>query len=87
MLHTIVHEVTFTYNTAGMDFTPHNATPRTFEPKPVDEQEVCINITVLEDELPEENEVFSVALSTSDAAVTLASDSSMITILNNDGRY
>ena len=46
---------------------------------------LCVNISIENDAVLEENEVFFLELSTSDPQVNLSSPSASVTILDNDG--
>ena len=56
-------------------------TQLTFQPG---ETELCIQITIIDDVILEDNETFSVGLITTDQAVILNPSSATVTILNND---
>ena len=45
----------------------------------------CVNVSIENDAVLEENEVFFVELSTNDPQVNLSSPSASVTILDNDG--
>ena len=46
---------------------------------------LCVNVSIENDAVLEENEVFFVQLSTNDPQVNLSSPSASVTILDNDG--
>ena len=46
---------------------------------------LCVNVSIENDAVLEENEVFFVELSTNDPQVNLSSPSASVTILDNDG--
>ena len=46
---------------------------------------LCVNISIENDAVLEENEVFIVELSTNDPQVNLSSPSTSVTIVDNDG--
>ena len=48
---------------------------------------LCVNISIENDAVLEENEVFFVELSTNDPQVNLSPSSASVTILDNDGKY
>ena len=56
-------------------------TQLTFQPGEI---ELCIQITIIDDVILEDNETFSVGLSTTDQAVLLNPSSATVTILNSD---
>lgn len=56
-------------------------TQLTFQPGEI---ELCIQITIIDDVILEDNEMLSVELSTTDQAVLINSSSATVTILNND---
>lgn len=45
---------------------------------------LCVNITIVDDEVLEENQEFFVSLSTKDPGVILESSETIITIMDND---
>lgn len=51
------------------------------------ETSYCTNITIIADELVEDNEYFTVALSTSDEDVVLLPQNATIVIINNDCKH
>ena len=47
----------------------------------------CFDVYILDDDLNEPEEILFVILTTDDPQVTLSSDKTTITILDNDGKY
>lgn len=47
----------------------------------------CVNVSISEDELAEEEEIFHVVLSTEDPNVAISFSIAMITIMDNDSEY
>ena len=50
------------------------------------QEKQCANITILDDELPEELEVFNVTLTTEASRVILNPDHAVVDISDNDGK-
>ena len=48
---------------------------------------VCFNVTILDDFINEEDEFFTISLTTTDQNVTLSQDSINIKIKDDDGTY
>ena len=65
------------------DFTPILSSVRTFQPSTT---ELCVNIPVSGDVALEDNEVFTVQLSTSDPSLLLSLSSANVTIVDNDSK-
>ena len=57
----------------------------TFPSGSMDNTPACANITILDDAALEENQTFTVTLTTSDPDVLLGNDETVITIEDNDG--
>lgn len=53
---------------------------------PSDGDKKCVNVTIVDDSLVENNEEFSLTLTTSDSAVSLTSSEATVTIIDNDGK-
>ena len=47
----------------------------------------CINITILDDNFIEEDENFTISLTSSDARALIRRDVTLVTILDNDGNF
>ena len=70
-------------NAAGDDYMAVSDS-LTFGPSSPTKQ--CVSITLLDDDYLEENETFSVSASTADSAVDIVSDTTVVTIVDNDGK-
>ena len=70
-------------NAAGEDYITVSDS-LTFGPLSPTEQ--CVSITLLDDDYLEENETFSVSASTADSAVDIVSGTTVVTIVDNDGK-
>ncbi len=70
----------------GHDYVPLNLTE---EFLPDNQDEMCFNLTVVEDVIVEENELFFVSLSSQDSAVRIPGDANQlnITLVDNDCKY
>lgn len=75
------------HNAAGGDFQPLNGTTRTFPPGSSTGHIQCVNVTIVKDDIPEENEMFSVELSSSDTSVELNRSFTVVIIINDDSKY
>ena len=70
------------FSAAPVDFTPI-LSELTFQPSTT---ELCVNIPVSGDVALEDNEVFTVQLSTSDPSLLLSVSSANVTIVDNDSK-
>ena len=69
---------------AGLDFTPLTQA-QSFIPG-FQTARQCTNVQVLNDNILESDETFSVTLSSTDGSVNFANQSSVVTIIDNDGQ-
>lgn len=70
----------------GYDFTGIPSTLEVFPPGSMDGEELCVGITLLDDGALEENQTFTVLLTTLDPDVMIEDDVATVTITDNDGK-
>lgn len=71
----------------GSDYNAASSVERTFTPGSKNGATKCINITILEDIVTEEDENFTIILTSSDAHALIQGDITLVKILDNDGTY
>ena len=80
----------FIYFSGGVDYSEVLAQLTSFQflfesrKRSVSSNEQCINVTIMSDDIVEDDEVFYALLSTDDPLVMLYPNASEITIINND---
>ena len=79
------YDVALSLHVAGLDFN-FTAMVVIFSVNPINTFQ-CVSITILSDDILEENETFSVVLSTNDQDVDISQSQSTVTIANDDGTY
>ena len=75
-------EILYVY-TGGQDFTPVAVPNLVFQ----DGQELCTNIMLIDDSIHEDQETFTIAITTTDSAANLGTSAALVTISDNDGKH
>ena len=71
---------------AGSDYTDISVS-LTFLPGSVPGVQECTQIEIIDDQLVESNEAFTISLSSTDTEINLAPGNGSVTILDNDGTF